>query len=262
MSKPGQGDAAVRVAVKPGKAYAFLMGAVVVVLGLHLTAGLLHLAVDTDWSGTIWTLFGVDGEANVPSFFSGLLWVVAAATCWLLSRISHTRRSASRSWLAMAVICGFLALDEAATLHERLSEPVRELTGADGYLLFAWVIPYSVLCLVIAVALGRFVWALGRPVNLLVLAAGLLFVSGAAGLESLQSGLVSAAEEESGSLTYIALYTAEETLEMLGVTLFIFALLRQLERSLAEPDDAPALVPRQAVRRRPRGVPEAARHRP
>lgn len=244
MSKARESVTTLRLTLKPDAARRFLIGAVVVILGLHVVTGSLHLVVDADWSDTIYTTFGVNDEMNVPTFFSVTLWLAAATSCWLLSRASLPARRDSRAWLAMAVISAFLAYDESARVHERLSEPVRDLTGAGGHLFFAWVIPYTLIGLVIVVVLGRFVWRLGRPVNLLILLGGFLYVSGAVGVELAGSDIVATGEEEGGNPTYIALYTVEEALEMLGVALFVYALLRQLERLLEKPVDVSVPRPR------------------
>lgn len=55
---------------------------------------------------------------------------------------------------------------------------------------------------------------------------GSIFVSGAIGFEMLGGKIVS--ENGKGTLIYVMFYTLEEFMELLGVVLFIFTLLRYM----------------------------------
>lgn len=222
----------------PRRALSLLLGACGVVLALHLVTGVMQ-TTDADWAEALYRIFNVNNEGNVPTLFAGALWLLAAAVAWQLARTVDGDGRSRRGWLGILVVCLLIAADESFALHERLIEPVREATGADGILFFAWVIPYALLALLVGLVLAPFVVRLERPVNLLVLLAGAIFVTGALGME-LAEGAIAAdlAPEDRGTSTYIALYTIEETLELLGVTIFIYALLRQLQRGRGEAHDS------------------------
>ncbi len=46
----------------------------------------------------------------------------------------------------------FLAIDETAQIHEKLIAPIRVAFGLTGALYFAWVIPYGIGVLVLALS--------------------------------------------------------------------------------------------------------------
>ena len=69
------------------------------------------------WIGTLQALFAVGEEANVPTWFSALLWAGLATTAAVISRLTTGRRY---YWLLLAVIASLAAVDEIAQLHEKL----------------------------------------------------------------------------------------------------------------------------------------------
>lgn len=213
---------------EPRRAFVLLLQASAVVIALHLAAGVTLQLTGTDWAEAVYRVFNVNQEGNVPTFFSAALWLVAVGVVWQLSLASSAEPRTRRAWRVIGVICVLIAVDESLRLHERLIEPMRELLDADGILYFAWVVPYAVLVVAVVLLLGRFVWRLGAPVNRLILLAGAIFVTGALGMELAEGYIASGlSEEETTTPTFIALYTIEETLELIGVSLFIYALLRQ-----------------------------------
>lgn len=215
----------------PRPALVQLLGASAVVIALHLASGLALELTDADWAESLYRVFNVNDEANVPTFFAGLLWLLAAAVAWRLTQLSRGDSRAQRAWLGILVVCLLIAADESFALHERLIDPVREATGADGILHYAWVIPYAVLALLVGLVLAPFVWRLGRPVNRLIVLAGGIFVLGALGMELAEGYIASGLDDDvTTTPTFIALYTIEETLELVGVSLFIYALLLQRKR--------------------------------
>ena len=94
-----------------------------------------------------------------------------------------------------------------------------------GYLLWLWVIPYGFAVLVLAAVYLRFLVRLSRTTRYYFILAALLFLGGAIGVE-----MLSAWEKDLNDYTilYYVLYSLEEFLEMIGVAVFIYALLKNL----------------------------------
>jgi hypothetical protein len=178
-------------------------------------------------------LFDLDGEANVPSFFSTLLLMSASILLWLISREEKNRggRDAGR-WKVLAVVFLYLAVDEAAMLHELFIVPGGELLGKDrlGIFNFAWVIPYSVLVLVLGAYFIGFFLRLPAVSKIRFVVAAVLFVGGSLGFEFIE-GAVAKAEGEN-STAYWVLSAIEEGMEMAGVIVFIHALLEYIAVNL------------------------------
>jgi hypothetical protein len=121
-----------------------------------------------------------------------------------------------------------LAYDEAAQMHERLIPLGRALFGGQGVLYFAWVVFGAIFVGLVGLAYLRFVWALPRGYGLAVAAAGALFVSGALGIELMESDY--AEEYGHDTLAFDLMATVEESLEMIGLMLFGATLLNWLAR--------------------------------
>jgi len=93
-----------------------------------------------------------------------------------------------------------------------------------GYLRYLWVIPYGFAVLVIAVLYLRFLVRLSRASRYRFTLAAMIFLGGAIGVE-----MLSAREADLiiGN-DYTILYSLEEFLEITGVAVFIYALLKHL----------------------------------
>ena len=170
-------------------------------------------------------LLNVNAEQNLPTFFSSLMLLVAALLCWFIARadgrVEHTY---VRHWAVLSVAFALVSFDEFASIHEQVAGRLREQLGiTGGPLFYAWVIPGAVLVALFGIALLRFFTNLHRPTRRRLLAAGVLFLSGAIGLE-LVGGAYSAAHGEL-NMSYVLISTVEETLEMVGAAVLLYGLL-------------------------------------
>ena len=86
-------------------------------------------------------------------------------------------------WLGLTILFLFLAIDEGAAIHEAVSTFLERYMNARGALYFLWVVPYGVATLVFALAFLKFVWELPKDTRARFVAAGLIFLSGALGIE-------------------------------------------------------------------------------
>ena len=172
-------------------------------------------------------LFDPDAEANVPTWFSSLLLLLAAALLAAMARAKHVRRDPfTPLWIALAMVFAGLSVDEFASVHELLDRVLRGERSTHGIFYFAWVIPAIVGLLVLGLFYRRLLLSLpGHTRRLFVLAAA-IYVGGALGVAMLGGFVADAYGEE--NLTYALIAAAEEALEMAGVVVFIRALLLYL----------------------------------
>jgi hypothetical protein len=189
---------------------------------LHLTFGWYFYINGDANARMLYSLFNLGLDRNVPTVFGTFLWFFAAAISWNIWRGSTSPRLKT-GWLSVCLLATFFTLDESLMIHERLMGPFRTLVPDIAFLRFAWVIPYGVATILIALLLSRFLFSLPRKTMLLIGFAGTIFVIGALGFEMLGARLV--AENKDQSIEYALLYTIEETMEMVGVSVFIYALL-------------------------------------
>ncbi len=168
-------------------------------------------------------LFDFDRETNIPTLFSSLQLLLASGLLLLSGLRRDLRPSNTASWFVLTAIFLFLAVDEFAQIHERLTLPLRRIWNLTGIFYYAWVIPYSALGIAMLLMFSRFLRALPRRLMWRILASAVIYLSGAIVLE--MAGGMHAAKFGVEDFTYAIIYTVEELLEMIGIAHFIFALL-------------------------------------
>jgi hypothetical protein len=191
------------------------------VVALWLKFGLGH-----DFVFGIVPLFDFNEEMNVPTFYSSIVMVVAAALLALIATEHRKKGERHLAWYGLAAIFAFLAFDENAGIHELLQDPASNIVAATGFLFHAWIVPYGIALIVLVAAYLRFLVSLPRQAARLFVISGLTFVAGALGFESLGGSHL---ELNGANMSYHVLTTIEEFLEMSGIALFIYALLVYIE---------------------------------
>jgi hypothetical protein len=107
--------------------------------------------------------------------------------------------------------------------HEELRYTVRNIiTGYQIPLAYGWVIPYAIFPLLIGLYYLQFLVALPIKTKRLFIIAGCIYVTGALGLEVLE------VEFLNNGLMFRACILIEESFEIIGVIVFISALLDHL----------------------------------
>lgn len=227
----------VRAAEAPGAlvidpAIAFrLLLAVIAVLGL------LHLAGMPVY---VYGMKGADGlhvraaryfmlheERTVPTWFSTVLIAMNMVLLGLNALASRQIRGANSmlSWLSLAAVFAFLSLDEQITIHEAIGDRIGTAYDVDGFLAFPWIIAGSAFTAIVGLSYIGFLRRLpGRTARLFLLSAG-IYIGGALIVEMIEGHTISTV---GFGAAYYLLVTAEETMEMLGQALFLFALLDHL----------------------------------
>ncbi len=214
-------------------AVAFLsVVAVLAVINGALLFFYFYLGVDPLSVGILfWAIefFSFDVEGNIPTLYSALSVLFCSAILALITRVQWHKPDGKRFyWLGLAILFLLLGLDEGTAIHEKIGTFLESYMDARGALYFLWVVPYGIGTVVLGLIYLKFVWELPKDTRLCFIVAGVVFLTGALGVE-----MLSAREAELNgywSLTYSLLYSLEEMLEMLGIVLFIYALLSHLAR--------------------------------
>lgn len=171
----------------------------------------------------------VDQEQSIPTVFSALLLYTAGLLLAIIAILKRRQNDPEVAKWAI-LLCGFLWLsfDEAASLHEMLVRPTRRLLGEGplGIWYFTWVIPGMAIVGFLVLYFLRFVWRLPPKTRSGFVIAGIMFVGGAVGVETL--GGWYGGVHGMANLTYSMLATIEECLEMGGVITFIHALMEYI----------------------------------
>lgn len=230
----------------------FLSASLAMLFTANLAVHGLYLLADHDHQLGLRTLFDMSGEWNVPALYSGALILSNAL---LLAHIGFRLRDARakqwESWCILSVIFLYLSIDETVSIHEKIALPTREMFNLSGLLYFGWMLPGMAFALVVFLSFLRFLCRLDRSSRALFLLAGTIFISGAVGFEMLGGWRFEATAGNTGDPIYIAFSACEETLEIAGMSLMFYALVRHASRLFG-----PARV------RLPKGIVILARRRP
>jgi hypothetical protein len=217
------------IAISPQRVLRLLLAITAVLVLGHAVVTIAEFGFGRDHALGLRRLFDFNGEGNAPAWYSSLLFLLGAA---LLAVVWHERRAEglrfSRHWAGLALVFLFLALDEAASIHEQLIDPVRDALGTGGAFLHAWIIPYGIALALLLMAYLPFLRALPARTLRLLLAAGGVYLAGAVGMEMV-GGYVWDRHPVRG-IPIIAIMALEEALEMVGLAIFAFALLDHLAR--------------------------------
>ena len=209
-------------------AIARIVGAVAFLLVLASIGGQFSkFVLGHDYLKGFVPLFYIDEERNIPTYFSVLLMLFSALLLAAIAVLNGKQRIHHVSkWAILSFGFLFMAFDEAFLVHERLISPVRTLLGNSNLRVFyfAWVIPGIPLVLVLGLFFLRFLLHLPATARLRFLMAATLYIGGAIGLELI--GGRYAELHGTQNWTYSMIVTVEESLEMAGLIVFIWALLK------------------------------------
>src|SRR5689334_13266364 len=84
-----------------------------------ISFGMQFRKYEIDINSKIYQKFDLDGERNIPSFFSMLLLMTSAVILYMISIIKRKFQFPFRNhWLGLSLIFLFLSMDELISLHE------------------------------------------------------------------------------------------------------------------------------------------------
>lgn len=169
---------------------------------------------------------------NLPTWYQSSTLLLCSFLMTIIAFVRHELKDkASRYWSLLALIFLYLSVDEAVAIHEQISVPLRQAFELHGLFFFSWVIPASILVLILFVVFLKFLWQLPMQIRRLFFIAGCIYLTGALGMEMVGAKYYETyIETQNGVVnsTYIWLTTFEELFEMAGMIVFIYALLTYL----------------------------------
>ncbi|MDF7826769.1 hypothetical protein P4B35_22270 [Pontiellaceae bacterium B12227] len=214
------------IRLHPKKIVLCLSIMVVLLFFLHC---LSYLPVFLDWCVIPLIPLNFDCEGNLPTLFSSFLLGFCALLACICAWAARKQGLKSFHWWLMAIIFLGISIDESIQFHEAISGAVQDALNTGGYLLFAWVIPYSVLVVVIVAFYIPFFFRLPIRMRKWMALGALLYVAGGLGVELPESYRYDHYGEDK---IYHALVTLEELLEMTGCITFIYALSSHIDRHI------------------------------
>ena len=180
--------------------------------------------------GRFFSLFSLDGEANVPTWFSSVLLLSVAVMLTIVAADALASAGRwGRHWAGLAVVFAWLSLDETAQIHERVGSWLRAQLDLHGIFHYAGVVPALVVFVVVGFLYVPFLRGLPRETLLGTVLAAAVYVFGAAGVEALTGWWVEH-NEDSTTTGVLVVSTFEENLEFIGMTIFLLVALAHFAR--------------------------------
>jgi hypothetical protein len=207
-----------------------LLGLAVVLLSLagFASEASIHLFAD-EWGFGLVPLVNLAYEGNIPTWYSSTLLFLCALLLALIAGAKLAARQVyARHWAAMAVIFVYLSMDESVVIHELINSALE----LEGVLTFSWVLPFGALVLVFIACYLGFLRHLSARFRTLFLLAGAIYVGGALGTEL----PIGAWYDRHGgdNMVYGMLNVVQETMEILGATIFCSTLACYIRDELGE----------------------------
>jgi len=212
------------------KKVTFILGMIIIFL---IMANMVGIVSKYYFGSHRIALFNLDREGNIPTLYSSVATLLCAG---LLAIIATARKRQEKGeylyWAGLAIVFLFLAIDDGAAIHENIIGPLRNALHTSGVLFYAWVIPYGIFVVVVGVVYLRFLLSLPVRIRYLIIFAGILYVGGALGLELIGGYWVELHGVE--NVTYELMTTCEQSLQMAGILLFIYALMSYIPSELKD----------------------------
>ena len=170
-------------------------------------------------------LFDLGTDNTVPTWYASITLLICSI---LLAIISMAKREDkdpfTLHWKALAFIFLYLSIDEVARIHEVVGDTLWRFTGkTHGLFYFNWVIYGLAFVVVLIPPYVKFVRHLPSKTMRLFILAGVVYVGGALGMEMINAR--HADLHGFNNLTYQLMTAVEEFLEMIGIVIFIYALM-------------------------------------
>lgn len=170
--------------------------------------------------------FDLSEEQNFPTWWSSVLLLACAALLWAIAAV---KRNAAgdyvKHWAALAAIFCYISVDEAVQIHEFLNL-APGLNDLHGIWYYGWVVPGAILVAVFAASYFRFLLRLPKKTRNKFAVAGVVYVGGALGIELILGSLTEHLEKV--NFAWEMLDLVEESMEIIGSSLFLYALVEYL----------------------------------
>lgn len=168
--------------------------------------------------------FGLSYEENLPTWYiSCLLFSCAFLLSLTALKVRATGSARPGYWWGLAAAFAYISLDEFAQLHEEVSN---WFDFGGGIFHFDWVVPAAVVVALLGLLYIPFLLRLPKKTRLRFVLAGVIYVGAALGME-LPLGYW-ASIHGADNFGYGMIDLVEETLEIVGISIFLFALADHL----------------------------------
>lgn len=197
---------------------------------LHITLQYLNWEVYYQQNGQVYELtnrFDLDDESSVPTWFSQGLFMLIGLGALMIAHFQNAKKP-KRLWRLIGVLGIIFSIDEIAGLHEFTLQTLHVIffedagpTEVDN----AWLIVLPFVLIAGIWILWNLYKYVPKRTLILIGVAGMVFLSGAIGVD-----LLTSITERESFLNQGLLTGLEEILELLSISVIIYALADHIER--------------------------------
>lgn len=198
------------------------------IVGIYILFRLIALQFPFFENRWIFQFFDVGLEANMPTYFSVLIFLIMGIVAWIIGGIEKSQGNRAWPWIGTTILLLFLGLDELGEVHEQLTWHTQQLLDVSGFLAFAWVIPYLIIVALLSIFYIPFLWKL--KYRAWFFWGAIVFITGAAGVEMIGAyfydtqGVMSAG--------FIIASSIEEIMEIAGLLIALGGFIREMNHRL------------------------------
>ena len=212
---------------------ALFLKIVLLLFALHMATLVVMMNFENKTVLKFMSVFYFDAERNFPSTYSALAILFCAYLLWEISclEIEKSGRK-SKYWRFLSFIFLFLAFDEYTSIHENAGHILKLFTD-KVFPFHGWYIPVLIVFGLIGMFFLKFFYQLPKNTKLHFFYSIVIFIVGAVVCDILSAiVLVNFEEGLKKDLLIYTLVTLEELFEMIGIIIFINALLIYLVSNL------------------------------
>jgi len=223
--------------VPPSKKLLYWLIAVLVILGVaHLTLQYVNINVMNEEFGSFFELtnrFDFDDEASIPTWVSQFIFILISFSSLLLVYLEK-QKAKKAIWAVVSAVALLGSLDEVATLHENILQSLHLLffdESAPTALANAWVIIIPFVVIAGGLFTYKAVALLPKRTLQLLISALVIYMSGAVLVDIVTSS------RDSSEATFASqgiLVAIEELLELVGLTITLYAIVEYIERKFSK----------------------------
>ena len=216
---------------RPARVIRILCTAMILLIIAGIVSSFLNYIMGHDYVYGFVPKFNLNREANVPTYFSSFILLFSSI---LLGLIANFKKKVgdiyALHWSVLSIIFLCLSIDESAGIHELLINPLRNSLHLSGMFYYSWIIIGALFVVFLAIFYFNFLFNLPRRMACQVVVAAFFYIGGTIGFEAVGGYYRSMIEQP--DFTYSILVIFEESFEMIGCLIFIYALLNYISESI------------------------------
>jgi hypothetical protein len=222
---PNLDEVKVRVNVNTHIIGIILAAIALVLAGSYGTTKLIRRFIAPEQDFGLYRFFSLGAETSLPTYISALYMLFAGFLLLVVTIYERRNRNElTLYWFGLALGVIFMSFDESTEIHEGIIGPIfASFFGrGEGIWYYGWYIPFIPVISIVSILYISFLRRIPLKYTKLFILSGVTFIGGSVGVEMIQS-YVSYYEIEMGMMSLSQI--VEETCEMLGITILIYAIL-------------------------------------